>query len=206
MSNIDGAQIAQDIKEINNNSLTSSIEKNSIFTTSVILGQMIIIFLIFLINKKVKKIEQGNLILFIIAFLIILILLILTIIIKCWRAKNLIKTDKKCKGICICVICLTLNGILLIYSILADIGNEVVGFGEDAIIIIGERTFSCLETYSLFHMGIWLILVNRIQKKLDIPEEKVFVIQKIETINYQGQGDDSNIFSATNIGLLNKSN
>ena len=98
MSNIDAGQITQDLIEINNKSLSSSIEKNTIFTISIILGQMIIILIIFFAKTKLKKIEKGNLILFIIAFIIILILLILSIIIRCWRAKNLIKTDKKCKA------------------------------------------------------------------------------------------------------------
>ena len=206
MSNIDAGQITQDLIEINNKSLSSSIEKYSIFTTSIISAQMIIIVIFFSAKTKLKKIEKGNLILFIIAFIIILILLILSIIIRCWRAKNLIKTDKKSKGICLASICLFLNGFLLIYSIIIDFGNSAVGFDEDKNLIMGQRTISCLETYSLFHIGIWAILLHRIQLGLDIPQKQVFSIQKIETINYQGIGDDSNIFLDTNIRLINQNN
>ncbi len=196
MSNFEPG-IAQNIIEMNNNCFSSSIEKFSIVTSSVILDQMIIIFFVFIIKKKLTN--TDDLILFIIAFSIILISLIFTIIIHGLDTKNF-----KCTKTTLLVILSILNFILFIYSIMVDISADYTE--KDKYLNLGERTVYCLETYSFFHIGIYCILSDRIEKGINIPEKLVFDIQKIESINYQGQRDDSNIFSDTNIELVNKIN
>ena len=197
MSNFEPGQIVQNLIEINNKSFSNSILINSIVTSSVILDQMIIIFFIFIFKKKLTKI--ANLILFIIAFSIILISLISTIIIHGLDTKNFKSTKTT-----LLVILSFLNFILFIYSIMVDISADYTE--KDKYLNLGERTVYYLETYSFFHLGIYCILLSRIGKGINIPEKLVFDIQKIESINYQGQRDDSNIFSETNIELVNKIN
>ena len=82
----------------------------------VFLSFMFAIFLIDLIIIQWKDFSKKVLVVAIFCFIIIIVLLILSIIIRYWRAKNLIKTDKKRSGKIIALISIILSLILIILS------------------------------------------------------------------------------------------
>ena len=74
-----------------------------------------------LIIIKWSKISIVNLLIFILLFLIILVILLLTIFLRYWRAKGIIKTSKKNKGIVFASICFGLSITCFIINIIEEV-------------------------------------------------------------------------------------
>ena len=134
-------------------------------------------------------ISEFNLVMFILIFIIIIINIILSSFIRNWRAKNLIKTEMRDKGITFAKTGLGLTIVLLIFTIVeefayiitvnssnascienADILDEKCNISLKSYIsmnIIAYFTFCFLEYFSILGIVIWCFLKNRIVDKLD---------------------------------------
>lgn len=191
--------------------ILNEFEKLSSKTVEII--SLIIGFFIFaisfidLIIIKWKNISKNCLVLFIFMFIISIIILVLSIIIRYWRAKNLIKTDNKRKGHKISICCIILS---IIFSLLSYIEFNV--FKQNLLlryldIVLATISYYLFQVFSCLQIGFWLILRKRIKEGLDGPEKEIiFEIQKIATFNFHPPSDDSisNIIIYSNQNKIQK--
>ena len=154
---------------------------------NLIIMSSILSFLLFLclIIIKWKKISVGNVLLFILMFLISLGNIVISSFLRYWRAKNLIKTTKKVKGVKLAIagfvsiiICFIVNIIEeFVFSISYYKVKDSCYSGRGCkygLVTSGELFFSylaftCLELYLIYGMFIYWLLKGRIEQGLDGP-------------------------------------
>lgn len=151
---------AKDIADFCGKFPTKCIEINLIILDCFIFS----ILLIDLIFISWKDFSKNVLVVFIFIFIISIIILILIIILRYWRAKNVIKFEKKRNGKIIAVIAIALSFVI---NILFSIENFIFNDSLNKSKIPCEPKLSTINHYNYPHLYNSTILNKDIRRKLE---------------------------------------
>ena len=166
---------------------SKAMEINIIIFNSI---SFVLIFICFTAIKW-KEIPYPHLIAFLLMFIIIIIDLIFSSFIRYWRAKNLIKTEKKNIGNIFCIISFTISFILSLGTFLELIyfnaileKDEKNSIGKFAY-IFANVTFVVVFILSSIEKFIWCFLKGRIVNELDELPQLPTNVQIVQRANEQ---------------------